>query len=768
MDLILRHNDVELHRSPVRDLPASLHVGRSSKNEWSVPKTCSRVSSVHARIDIRKNQIRVSDNNSSNGIRIAGRKVKSAKVEAGTNVRIGDCVLLVENATAKPKILHKDPSLLQLGGAHRDKRHFVTQANTRLGSDGAEDDIVFQNQLVSRGHAEILRKDNACWLVDKQSANGTSVNGEELPAGIERMLRHGDIVSVAHIDLRFHDGVQGDQNANPLLKFLVMGATVILLSGAWFAYQHAFKDPAPVAMANAEELGRGGEFEEALEVLKEVPHAVDGDVNKKQHAALKKNLEGWKHAQGGWEKAQNQLASTNFQAAAQSLSVLASTPAADWAWSAEAHAARAEMLRAKEMIDHYLDSQSALARSEISLEELRVHLGRMPTFEASENAAFAPLEQKLASVDGQLRGVEEEFATFDQILELCSIQRRPDGGLHYPDFQRALREIKSFRRAASPAVRGEIDLLLPVLRQLAEAFENTLRITTHITELEFEKALKVPLQLPPQSSCSQDPRLSDTRAAMDKIHGALIRQAHNLRYHITRIERSIPEGRELPSLLDLWMSDDTMQKVRACDCHDKPFPRRSRAEGISVYDEMLGIEGFHSMLKALPDKPDYRVASTAQFKPQLMQTRDVLELVADLVAYAETQKANGRNLLHQGRMLTLLQECETLLQRRNQLQTNLLSKIAQAPLREQIILGGIALGLSSNGQELEMEGESLRAWLAARYKQSNQALLDLNQEYRRALPSQKIALRNRILQEAVPGQFQARSHWVNQLEGRSL
>jgi len=768
MDLILRHNDVELHRSPVRDLPGTLHVGRSSKNEWFVPKSCTRVSSVHARIDIRKNQVRVSDNNSSNGVRVSGRKVKTAKVDVGTKVRIGDCVLLVENTSIKPKILHQDPSLLQLGGAHRDKRHFVTQANTRLGSDGAADDIVFQNQLVSRGHAVILRKDNACWLVDKESANGTSVNGEELPAGVERMLRHGDIVSVAHIDLRFHDGVQGDQNTNPLLKFLVIGATVILLSGAWFAYQHAFKDSAPTTMVKAEELAREGSFAAAKTKLEEAPHAVGGDENKKAHAALQKKVDGWHAAQRGWETAQAQLASTNFQAAAQSLSVLAATPATDWTWSAEAHAARSEMLRAKEMLGHYLASQSALARSGISLDELRTHLGKLPAYESAENPMFEPLEQALAGVSGQLRGVEEEFAKFDEILSLCSIQRRPDGAMHYPDFHRALRETKAFRRNASAAVRSEIDLLLPVLVQLSEAFENTLRISTHIAALEFETALEVPLQLPPQSACSKDPRLSDTRAAMEKIHAALIRQAQNLSYHITRIERAIPEGRELPAVLDLWLEGGTIQKVLACDCHEKEFPRRSRAEAISVYDEMLGIEAFHSMLKTLPSNPDFAIGNTTRFKPQLVQARHILKLVGDLVAYAETQKANGRSLLHQGQMLTLLRECTTLIERRDQLQKQWTAQMAQAPLRDQLILGGIVLGLGRSEQKLTIDGEPLRAWLASRYKQSNQRLLDLNQEYSRALPSQKIALRNRILQEAVPGQFPARAHWVNRLEGRSL
>ena len=764
MDLILRHNDVELHRSPVRDLPASLHVGRSSKNEWSVPKTCTRVSSVHARIDIRKNHVRVSDNNSSNGIRIAGRKVKSTKVEAGTNVRIGDCVLLIENTATKAKILNKDPSLLQLGGAHRDKRHFVTQASTRLGSDGATDDIVFQNQLVSRGHAVILRKDNACWLMDKESANGTSVNGEELPSGIERMLRHGDIVSVAHIDLRFHDGVQSDQNANPLVKFLVMGATAILLSAGWFAYQHAFKDSAPETMVKAEELGRAGDLDGAMTKLKEVPHAADARNNKQEHAALKKNIAAWQNAQRGWERAQTELSSTNFQAAAQSLSVLANTPASDWSWNAEAHAAHSQMLQAKGMIDHYLASQSALARSEIDLDELRAHLNELPPIEPSNNAAFGPIEEALGGVDGQLRQIEVAFAKIDEILALCAIQVRPDGELVYPDFHRAVKETKAFRRGASPAVRSEIDLLMPVLTQFSEAFDNTLQISTYIKALQFEQALAVPLQLPPQAACSQDPRLSDTRAAMEKIHAALIRQAHNLRYHITRIEQAIPEGQELPSILEIWAQREPMQKVRACDCHEQDFPRRNRTVAISVYDEMLGIEGFHYMLKSLPGNPDFTSGNTANFKPQLVQTRHVLELVADLVAYAETQQDS----LHQGHMLALLGECDALLARRNQLQTNLISQIAHAPLREQIILGGIVLGLASGKQNLEVNGEPLKVWLAARYKESNQRLLDLNQEYRRALPSQKISLRNRILQEAVPGQFPARAHWVNRLEGKSL
>ena len=54
---------------------------------------------------------------------------------------------------------------------------------------------------VSRKHARLLRDDRSVYLMDLNSTNGTRLNGEALPAGVEKRLRDGDEVTVGRLKI---------------------------------------------------------------------------------------------------------------------------------------------------------------------------------------------------------------------------------------------------------------------------------------------------------------------------------------------------------------------------------------------------------------------------------------------------------------------------------------------------------------------------------------------------------------------------------------
>ena len=62
-------------------------------------------------------------------------------------------------------------------------------------------DFILKRDTISRLHARIDRKENAYWLTDLNSTNGTSVNGRVLEANESVELEPGDQVALA--DLRF-------------------------------------------------------------------------------------------------------------------------------------------------------------------------------------------------------------------------------------------------------------------------------------------------------------------------------------------------------------------------------------------------------------------------------------------------------------------------------------------------------------------------------------------------------------------------------------
>ena len=68
-----------------------------------------------------------------------------------------------------------------------------------------DNDLTLAFPTVSTHHARVLSDSAGCRIVDLGSANGTFLNGEELPAKEERVLHDGDEVTIGPFALVFHD-----------------------------------------------------------------------------------------------------------------------------------------------------------------------------------------------------------------------------------------------------------------------------------------------------------------------------------------------------------------------------------------------------------------------------------------------------------------------------------------------------------------------------------------------------------------------------------
>ncbi len=116
-----------------------------------------------------------------------------------------------------------------------------------------DNDIAIDHRSLSRLHAKIVREDTGEWRVlDMQSANGLSVNGESYA---QAPLNHGDLLELGHVKLRFVgpgksvDGLLHDGSAKGSRKGLVLGLVGVVALGAlggaaWFVFGN--KEPAPV------------------------------------------------------------------------------------------------------------------------------------------------------------------------------------------------------------------------------------------------------------------------------------------------------------------------------------------------------------------------------------------------------------------------------------------------------------------------------------------------------------------------------------------
>jgi pSer/pThr/pTyr-binding forkhead associated (FHA) protein len=86
----------------------------------------------------------------------------------------------------------------------------VTTLGRQIGND-----IVFQEEFLSRFHAEIIHENGKYILVDKDSTSGTYVNGRKIDRCV---LNSGDLIALANIFIMF-------VNNNPKIVGKSMGTT---------------------------------------------------------------------------------------------------------------------------------------------------------------------------------------------------------------------------------------------------------------------------------------------------------------------------------------------------------------------------------------------------------------------------------------------------------------------------------------------------------------------------------------------------------------
>jgi pSer/pThr/pTyr-binding forkhead associated (FHA) protein len=63
-----------------------------------------------------------------------------------------------------------------------------------------DNDVVLQDESISRNHAEIRSEDGKYILTDKQSTSGTFVNGRRIARCV---LNSGDLISLSNIQIMF-------------------------------------------------------------------------------------------------------------------------------------------------------------------------------------------------------------------------------------------------------------------------------------------------------------------------------------------------------------------------------------------------------------------------------------------------------------------------------------------------------------------------------------------------------------------------------------
>ena len=102
--------------------------------------------------------------------------------------------------------------LRDVSGVTGEDTYKISEKNTKIGRKEKINQIVINQDTISRQHAVIEYKNYAYWISDQDSSNGTFLNGEKIAN--EMRLSNGDTISIDVYDFEFIlpglESVKGD------------------------------------------------------------------------------------------------------------------------------------------------------------------------------------------------------------------------------------------------------------------------------------------------------------------------------------------------------------------------------------------------------------------------------------------------------------------------------------------------------------------------------------------------------------------------------
>ena len=167
-------------------------LGREAHCDLALADT--RVSREHAEVVYEDDRWLLRDLGSSNGIYLDGRRVTELRLPSSSAVRLADAHdgprLNIE--LPRRPIGRTHAARAEQGGGSGPSAVYRIRERVRLGRD-ADNDIVLDDLLVSRHHAELRHTDSGLQVVDLGSRNGTYLNGRRVSAAD---LHPDDLLSI--------------------------------------------------------------------------------------------------------------------------------------------------------------------------------------------------------------------------------------------------------------------------------------------------------------------------------------------------------------------------------------------------------------------------------------------------------------------------------------------------------------------------------------------------------------------------------------------
>ena len=770
-ELIIRFelNGDVLQEISSADIKEEIAIGRNPASTWVIPPTDKSASNNHAKLFVKGGHAIIKDMQSRNGTFFQGERITERKLQAGDQIRIGDCLLKVESAaeTGGRKALHPFNRLEQLNGEAKGKLYDLDQETMKIGS-APDCAIVFNDAVISHYHACLeCRPDGSTWIKDMGSRNGTKVNGTPLSMNLNdsaRLLKDGDVITISYVDLRYWDKYVQHVRSHIGLKIATVILTLVIVLGGYFMWMNA----SPSAKSHIEKArvaAQNEDFKKARAQLEAAANARGADTHRYERDELSKQVDQWEETIAKWADVKALFADRKWISANKILSPMLSSNMELWKWNdTTAAQAKNEALLVKRVNDAFLEARTTLedknampSALEASIKNLSNELstlpGSIPEFCQPLIAAATDVKEELVRTSDELKSIDAALNDFKDIAKLPDVIAKL-GAISDTAIARHAERKKEDVRYSEKVESFVADLRQP-LDKLANAQKSLQANYQAIAGLDFAK-IAATLPLPTTAECGVYPVLADKRSELEKLNQTLCEDAQQMRNLIeTLTNRNLADG-QMPDYMKRLFNKQVQADVLDCDIFKHPLPRWNRTEPAGSYDQVLGMEIFYNFLTMLPSEFDSAALEESTLKPDIYLARQDFKVLEDFMKFWEHDSLKEvRNIKQGNKAADYVMHADEVIEQRDSLVLSMKKLALAGEDRSAAIAGGIAILLGQQAKLLPDDfPDTINAKVrAVRAKTSAIAKQD-------ATPEQIIANRQKILDMGIPGDSIVKISWA--------
>jgi pSer/pThr/pTyr-binding forkhead associated (FHA) protein len=782
----LELNGRTLYEISSEEVKSEITVGRSERCAWRIPSEDRSASGVHARIFLNGKKVMIEDMKSRNGIYFMGSKIQKRKLAPGDVYGIGDCKLTVEydvRSRKKNVSQEKYHKLEQLTGENRGKVYVLKEDYIKIGA-APECFIVLNDSLVSKLHAVLeSHSDDTCWVKDMGSRNGTKVNGTPLTeenAQTGRMLKDGDIISIAYMDFRFWDKTVVHIRSHLFLKIGVVAATLAIVLGGYFAFQ-VISPSAKSIRLSAEKRAAAGDFAGAKEILLTATTARGADSDASQRLDLVRKLAIWQETCESWEKIQSLLSGSPgvgaLYEANDLFGVITSADRERWQWNVST--AAVEMRKAQEthaLLSTLLGIEDRITHTDEDIAYINENRSRLKDALEACRKNPQPYQTAIQAEAADLLG-EMDF----QISENDEIQSVISGCNGADKLDQTIERLEKIREKASDRIEQRkkdgkscsqcsetlCKKLLAVLRDLQTSRKLFDENCLAAAQFEFGK-IQSDLHLPSAEDCILAPNLSLCRLELDQDNQHLKQIAIQLLNFQTFFkDNEFAPGHKSP-MLDLIFDQEAWEtKILACDCLKVTQPSYTEKTARSEYDRVLGVYAFWEYLRSIGGDFDTTVFED-RFKPDLFRAKEIFNHLDTFLLFCDPLEKSPlrkvmRRLVAENDGKSVLADhikiAKTIILKRDTLIDRMYECYQEnSEFRDGIIAGGVAICLLPDDWT-DFKPEELEKGIGDSLKKLRAKLASLNEQGLDTTPEQRMENEKKMLQIGIPGDAFLKQPW---------